>query len=138
MSHSCIPPHSPLSCRLQGSHGCREPGGLQLFDGGAGYSPTVPRDSQLCLSHPLPFQSPTQQKEVRNVPLRVRWGHREELSVLMTRARARLPPLEGGHLIFPCHLPTCGSQPSLEPEGDPGLCGAWASPVWGIPFSGGK
>ena len=96
MSHSCIPPHSPLSCRLQGSHGRREPGGLQLFDEGAGYSPTVPQDSQLCLSHLLPFQfcPPTQQREVRNVSLQVRWGHLEELSVLMTRARD-FPHLKG-------------------------------------------
>ena len=136
MSHSCIPPYSPLSCRLQGSHGCREPGGLQLFNGGAGYGPTVPRDSQLCLSHPLPFQScpPTQQKEVRNVPLRVCWGHLEELSVLMTRARARLPPLEGGHLIFPCHLPTYGSQPSLEPERGPRALWCLGKPCLGHTF----
>lgn len=52
----------------------------------------------------------------------------------MTRARARLPPLEGGHLIFPRHLPLCRSQPSLEPERGPRALWCLGKPCLGHTF----
>lgn len=79
-----IPAYLPVAhcpAHSQDSHGCREPGGLQLLDGGGWMRPN--RAPGLPAASPSPPPSgpwlPTRHREGSNSSLGVHWGHLGEL-----------------------------------------------------------